>query len=73
MLNTETCEEVVPCLYTHIILEENRAIVARGGCPEDNCIVDYLYAKWGCYDTLGKLIVPVRYDYIKIDGEYVLA
>ena len=73
VLNTETCEEVVPCLYTHIILEENRAIVARGGCPEDNCIVDYLYAKWGCYDTLGKLIVPVRYDYIKIDGEYVLA
>ena len=73
VLNTETCEEVVPCLYTHIILEENRAIVARGGCPEDNCIVDYLYAKWGCYDTSGKLIVPVRYDYIKIDGEYVLA
>lgn len=73
VLDTETCEEVVPCLYSHIILEEDRVIVARGGCPRENCIVDYLYAKWGCYDTSGKLIVPVKYDYIKIDGEYVLA
>lgn len=73
VLDTETCEEVVPCLYSHIILEEKRIIVARGGCPEDNCIVDYLYAKWGCYDMEGNLIVPVKYDYIKTEDEYVLA
>lgn len=73
VLNTETCEEVVPCLYSHIILEDERIMVARGGYTKDNCIIGCLHAKWGCYNFTGKLIVPVKYDYIKTDKDYVIA
>ena len=71
--------EIISSIYTHIMQDSNNPkyfYAALGGCYEkqSNFFSGHLSsAKWGCFDLTGKLIIPVLYDCIINECDYLYA
>lgn len=72
--------EIIPTIYTYIIQDVNNSellYISIEGCDNEysrNFFSGHISnAKWGCYDITGKLIIPISYDCIKTEGDYLYA
>ena len=72
-LDTDTGIEIVPCLYTLVNVDDGFISVAKGGGIDENWDLGVCYANWGAYNFEGQVIVPVEYDVIEKEEEYILA
>lgn len=73
---SENGTEKIPSIYDHLIIEKDYLFIGVGGCnnyttgPMFSGVND---AMWGCMDKDANILVPIQYDCIKINSEYLLA
>ena len=71
----EDGREIIPTIHDHLILRDNLVYFGQGGYEEENASVfaNVAWAKWGCMDLAGNLLIPPKYDCYKVQGTYILA
>lgn len=72
----EDGRERIPAIYEHVLPEKGGfAFVGYGGITDDdgNFFCNINNAEWGCTNDEGILIIPPKYDCLKIEGDYIIA